>query len=358
MSEAAESPGNPPIRVAIAGLGKMGIMHASMISAIPGAEVAALVDHHANLGRQVASMLGKPAPHFQSIEECLAAIKPDGVIVSTPQFAHRAVAEACIRAGVGVFCEKPLAQNLAEAAAMADLAAHHPQIPAGIGFMLGHHPLFEKAAILAREGIIGRVISARASCYLSQVFAPNQGWTFTKSKAGGGVVINSGSHLLFVLNRILGPVKGVISRGSPVHNEVEDTFAAMVDFAGGAWGTVDISWSVPGYEFQTHDLRIEGTNGTIEVGNEILRLWLIEAAGGFSKGWTQMRRSEVEPRAALSLSPDYCGDEFYLEDLDFVSALREKRQPKIGWDQGLEIQRLLDALYRSMESGTYMEIRR
>ena len=64
------------------------------------------------------------------IETCLSSCKPDGVIVATPQFTHRSVAEACIRAGVGVLTEKPLAHTLDDARAMAKLASENPAIPA------------------------------------------------------------------------------------------------------------------------------------------------------------------------------------------------------------------------------------
>lgn len=346
-----------PVRIAIAGLGKMGIMHTSMIRAIPGAEVAGLVEPNASLGKQVASM-GAAVPCFPDIAACLREARPDGVIVSTPQFTHRAVAEACLEAGVAVLTEKPLAHTLADARAMLETSRRHPGVAAGVGYMLGHNPLFDEAARIVREGMLGTVKSCRASCYLSQVFKPSQGWTFTKDKAGGGVVINSGSHLLFVVQKVMGRAKGAMARALGVHNAVEDTFGALVDFESGAWGSINISWSVPGYEFQTHDLLIEGTNGTIEVGNEVLRLWLVEERDGYGKGWTERRRSETDPRAELSLSPDYCGDEFYLEDRDFVQAIAEGRQPRVGWEEGLRVQELLDALYRSADTRAYVEVER
>jgi predicted dehydrogenase len=300
--------------------------------------------------------MGAGAPHFNNIEACLAETHPDGVIVATPQFTHRAVAEACLRADVAVMVEKPLAHTLADARAMVEAARERPRVPTAVGLMLGFHPLFIEAARIIGDGTLGEIVSARASCYLSQVFAPNKGWTFTRAKSGGGVVINSGSHLLYAILLALGPARGVVARGSPVHNEVEDAFSALVDLERGCTASVDISWSVPGYEFQTHDLTVIGTNGALEVGNEVLRLWLVEAAGEYPKGWTERRRDATAPRAAFTLSPDYCGDEFYLEDLDFVNAIRDKRAPLVGWDVGLRVQESIDALYRSMESGQYVAL--
>ena len=56
------------------------------------------------------------------------------------------------------------------------------------------------------------------------------------------------------------------------------------------------------------------------------------------------------------MSPDYCGDEFYLEDEDFVHAIREKRQPRVGFEEALRVQEFLAALYASMESGNYTRV--
>lgn len=362
-----------PVRIAVAGLGKMGVMHAAMISRIPGAELVAAVDRSLASGKQLSSMTGRDLALFDSIEACLAEARPDGVIVCTPQSVHRAICEPCLRAGVAVLVEKPLAHTLADARAMAALARERPDVPAGVGFMLGHNPLLAEAARHVREGRLGAVRSARASCYLGQVFAPGKGWTFTRAAAGGGVLINSGSHLLFALLEILGPARAATARASGVHNEVEDTMTAIVDFESGVWASVDVSWSAPGYEFQTHDVALEGTAGALEFSNEALRLWLARPAGDLPRGWSEWRgpagatgpggesgsglatvttrRFEAEPRADFTLSPDYCGDEFLLEDLDFVEAIRDRRPPKVGWEQGLRVQELLDAIYRSAESG-------
>ena len=65
---------------------------------------------------------------------------------------------------------------------------------------------------------------------------------------------------------------------------------------------------------------------------------------------------ETEPKAAFSLSPDYCGDEFFLEDKDFVAAVREGRPPKVGVEQALLVQEFMDAMYRAMVSGQYVEL--
>jgi predicted dehydrogenase len=300
--------------------------------------------------------MGVEAPAFTDLAACLDAVRPEGVWIASPQSTHRALFEICLQRRVPVFCEKPLAHTLDDARAMVELAARHPEVPVAVGFMLAHNPLFDRAAELLAAGAIGQPRAFKASCRLSQVFQPMKGWTFTREAAGGGVLINSGCHLLYVLDRLFGRPAGCTARGRGVHNEVEDVFDAMIDFPAGLFGTLEVTWSVPGHETQTHDVEVIGTGGVVQVGNEWLRLWLRHAAGDHPAGWSQWARHEVAPRAAFSLSPDYCGDEFFLEDQDFIDAVHQKRAPKVDIARAWRIQQWLEMLYRAAESGKYTEM--
>lgn len=347
MTEAEDSRARPGF--AVVGLGKMGIMHTAMLGVVPGGGVSALVDRDEAAALQAQSM-GVQAKIFSELDACLDDAPPAGVFITTPQSTHRRLFETCIARGVPVFCEKPLAHDLADARAMAAAAAARPDLPVAVGFMLAHNPLFERAATMLKAGAIGGVKSFRASTRLSQVFGPLKGWTFTRETAGGGVLINSGCHLLWALRTLFGQPARVFVRASPVHSAVEDTLGALLEYPAGLWGMMEVTWSVPGHEFQTHDIEVIGTRGTIEVGNEVLRLWLHEKHGEWPEGWTQWFRSRELPRAEFSLSPEYCGDEFYLEVKDFVEAVRKGTRPKVTAADALEIQLQLDAIYRSADS--------
>jgi predicted dehydrogenase len=335
---------------AVVGLGKMGIMHAAMLGVVPGGLVAALVDQDAKLCDNVRSM-GVEVPSFSDLGACIDQVRPEGVWIATPQFTHRGLFEECLSRKIPVFCEKPLAHTLEDARAMLELARRHADVPVAVGYQMLHSPLLLKAAEIMAGGVLGTLKSFRASCRLSQVFAPKKGWTFTKERAGGGVVINSGVHVLSMLARLFGRPRSLVARGSGVHNEVEDTFGALLDYDSGLWGTLEMTWSVPGYDLQTNDVEVIGTGGTLEVGNQWLRLWLHHKAERYPAGWSQWGRGDVEPRASFNLSPDYCGDEFFLEDKDFVEAVHAGRQPRVNIEMAMLVQEILDGLYRSMASG-------
>jgi predicted dehydrogenase len=334
---------------AIVGLGKIGIMHTAMVRKVPGATLAALVDQVPKLGRHVQSMMGTPVPLFASIEEAMQQVPLKGAFVCTPQFAHRAVAEKCLEAGLDVFVEKPLAHNLEDARAMVEAWCRKPGAVVGVGFMKAHEGLYQEVGRLLREQALGALKGFEATCYLSQVFSPKKGWIYTQQRSGGGMVINSTCHLLHTLHRWFGPVRAVTARCQSVHStEVEDEATAELEYAE-IKGRLHTSWSVPGYEVETSTVRIEGEAGRLDVRHDGFRLELSRSAAGYYAG-THSRPRAAFDRAAFNLSPNYGGEGYYREDEDFVRACGERRPAGVGWEEGLFIQRVIDAIYRSKDS--------
>ncbi|OPZ22978.1 MAG: Glucose--fructose oxidoreductase precursor [candidate division BRC1 bacterium ADurb.BinA364] len=337
------------LALAVCGVGKMGVMHAAMISALPAARVAAIVDPDSRAARQLTGM-GAAAPVFASIEDAARGVALDAATIAAPSFAHRPIAEAALELGLHVFCEKPLAHTLADARALADAARARPDRRCAIGFMKGHQGLFLESARMLREGVLGEPRRFRASVYLSQVFGPMKGWTFTKERAGGGVLINTGIHLIHLCSMLFGRAVSAVCRARPMHSGVEDTLAAIVEYEGGVFGSIDMSWSVPGYDVEYSQILVEGSNGVLDLDDFRARLHLLEARGGAPKGWSETHQSQTD-RAAFSLTPEYCGEGYCQEIADFCAAIREGRRPRYDFADGLEMQRVVDALYRSAESG-------
>ena len=335
-------------RVAIAGLGKMGIMHSAMVSAIPDAEIVAVTDKQAQLAHHVAS-LGVKAPFVPSVEQMLDQTPLDAVFICTPAAAHLPVAEACLERGVHVFVEKPLADTLENARRMFDLAESAGVVHA-IGYMKGHYPLYQKMRALVQAGTIGRVHQTHAAVYLSQVFRPSKGWAYSKEVSGGGIVINSTSHLLFLLPWFLGKVTGVFARACSIHTGVEDVATIVLEFESGAVASVDTSWGVPGYPVEHTQILMIGEKGSIEITDERARLFLTRDEGEYRQGWTEFHRSDLD-RAPIDLSSDYGGEGYCNEDFDFIGCCASKGRPLVSWREGLEVQQVIDAIYRSIEGG-------
>jgi predicted dehydrogenase len=334
------------INCAIVGLGKIGILHAAMVRNIPGARLAALVDREPKLGGHVQSMMGTPIPFYTSMEEAIRHVPLQAVFVCTPQFAHRAVAEMCLEAGLDVFVEKPLAHSLSDAEALANVLERHPEKVAAVGFMKAHEGLYQEVARLLHEGSLGELHSFEATCYLSQVFKPKKGWIYAQNFSGGGMVINSTCHLLHSLQRWFGPVQGVTAHCRSIYStEVEDEASIELEFASLS-GRVHTSWSRPGYDVETSTVRIRGEAATLEVDDACLSLNLGRETGTQGEKEARWPRAHFE-RAAFNLSPNYGGEGYYREDEDFLQASLARRPARVGWDEGLAVQRVIDAIYRS-----------
>ncbi len=136
-------------RIAIVGAGKIGRVH--MAHAAREGELAGVADPSAD-GRQAAEAFGVPC--FDSPEEMLDRLRPDGVVLATPNRLHAPQALACIAARVPVLVEKPLADT-AEAAREVVVAAR----TAGVALLVGHHRR-HNPLIAAARAEIERVPSA------------------------------------------------------------------------------------------------------------------------------------------------------------------------------------------------------
>ncbi|MGH7730152.1 MAG: Gfo/Idh/MocA family protein, partial [Candidatus Eiseniibacteriota bacterium] len=331
-----------PVRVAVVGLGKMGVAHTAVLSMIPDCEVVGIADHHAPLGRTVRGM-GYRAPFFTSAVRMLAATRPDAVMVCTQQDVHLPIAKVALEAGAAVFVEKPLAHTLADAEALAQLSAR-TGLAVSCGYTLAYLPVFARA----RDAIpaIGTLRQARSSMHLSQVFGPRKGWMYDPARSGGGVVANISSHLLFLLDWYLGTPVEVRATWMKHYGAVEDELHGMMTLAGGAEVGFDSSWSVPGYPLSAVVIELEGENGTLLISNDAFELDLREAREGWPAGHTRVRHAELPQPARFDVN----GDGYYLEDAAFLAWATGGPPPPTTVQAALAVQRTMDALYRSAAS--------
>lgn len=334
-----------PVRVAVVGLGKMGVVHTAVLSMIPDCEVVGLSDRHAPLGRSLRGM-GHRAPFFSSAAKMIEKTAPDAVFVCTQPDAHYPVAKLALEAGCAVFVEKPLAHTLADAEALAALAASKGRAVA-CGFTLAYVPIFAAARQAVAAGALGAILQARSSMYLSQTFGPRKGWMYDPERSGGGVVANVSSHLLFLLQWMLGTPVQVRATWNRFFSRVEDELHGMMRLSGGAEVGFDSSWSVPGYPYSATVIEIDGTNGRLLVSNDALELELGAAAGGYPAGPTRLREADLPQPARFYLN----GEGYYLEDAAFLQWATGGPAPPITVEAAVNVQRVMTALYASARDG-------
>lgn len=328
-------------------MGKMGLSHASILSLLPDVELVACVDPSPQAAR-LARSVGVRASLVSSLDEALER-RPDAAFLCLPSSLNLRIARRCADAGVHVFLEKPLSNDLASAKEMLLLERDHPDLRFGIGFMGTHIPTFARAGEALRGGAIGDVASAVARAEQSIVTGRQAGWLFDRRASGGGAAMAIGSHAIVQVLRLLGPVAS-IERAACAYvtgNDVEDRLTAVARLEHGAPVDMVFDWSADDRPQMTVSLVVRGTAGTLRVSETWLELTTRD-------GTTATHVSELPDPARFYLG----GDGYAVEDERFVARCRAGGPAEVTWSDGHRVQEVLDALYRAAERGAPVELLR
>ncbi len=209
------------LRIGLIGAGHFGRFHALKVKAAPRATLAGLHDPEPARAQALARETGAPA---MALEPLLAAC--DAVIIAAPAEAHFALAEAALAAGRHVLVEKPIAATLAQADALAALAAAR-----GLVLQVGHLVRYsaEYRAVAER---MGRPLYIEATR-----IAP-----FKPRGTDVSVILDLMIHDLdLVLALVDSPIVSVDAVGAPIASVHEDIANARVRFENGCVATITAS---------------------------------------------------------------------------------------------------------------------
>lgn len=252
-------------RSAVVGTNVVGMTHLRAIQATPTCELAAVCDLQPQRARVALGKLGREdVPVYTSPSGMLAKEKLDVVHICTPSGSHLDVAREAMKGGVNVICEKPLEVTLDRCDAMLEAAAKHKVRLAGI-FQYRWNEANAAIHAAIEQGRFGRIAWAGS---FTPWWRPDEyfsagDWRGTWRMDGGGAIMNQSIHAIDLVQWFAGDVKTVSAyAGQRVHLqiEVEDTLAASLQFASGAFGTiVGTTAMYPGAAVR---VEIGGENGT------------------------------------------------------------------------------------------------
>jgi len=242
-----------PVGLAVSGLGSIGRKHAELIKAHRVCELVGLCDvdsSHMSVAEQF------DVPFYQHIEELLERERPEGAIIATPNGSHAAIAEVCARRSVHVLIEKPIAETLAAAHRIVDVADD-----TGIRVLVGHHrrhsPLIQEARAIVKSGALGKLVGVSM---LWALLKPADYFEIDwrcRHPGGGPTCINL-IHELDSLRFICGEIRQVYAQASSAIRklDVEESLSITLSFDSGALGSVFASDTTPSpwsYEVTTQE---------------------------------------------------------------------------------------------------------
>lgn len=321
--------------VGIIGFGKRGILHASMVNINPDAEWRAVCDTNAQLLTCMQNFYPN-IPFFSDLDEMLEQIILDTIFICTPEDTHLSLVKKLIQKNMNIFVETPLADSLASSEKMVNLISDKDNVYS-LGYYFPFKALFQKAKDLLDFGILDSVKRFRASLYCTLA---------QSSLCPKRIIANRISSFFHLIYWLFGPVKSLYGRASHKLTEGRSGVTLIMDHSSGLMGLLELSWSRPGYPLPTVKISVEGTGGTLEISDDDLKLYLYKKRGGFERGWTTINISDLSSPSRFFLSEEG----YYEGNSSFIESCSEKKKSAIGWEDGLEIMRMIEAVQFSIDS--------
>jgi len=288
-----------------------------------------------------------------------------------PNSAHVDPTIAALEADTHVLCEKPLAPTLDGAQRMADAAASSDAL-AGIGFNYRFVPAVQYAKRLVDAGELGDIRHARfryLQDWLVDADAP-WSWRLDADAAGSGALGDLGAHSFDLARFLVGDVDAVSghtetfvdervpeSGGDPRPVTVDDAFAAHAEFENGAMGTFEASRYATGRK-NGHTFELDGSDGAVRF--DLQRLNELEVKREDGRGFETVLVTEADdPYGDHWWPPGHVlgwEHSFVHENYEFLSAVADDGAFAPDFEDGLAVQRLLDAVERSDESRQWVSV--
>ncbi len=342
------------LKVAVIGAGVIGRTHIDTLSKARGVGLSAIVDPTPAAGALAAQ---HQVPHFTDLDALVTAGLCEAAIVASPNDTHVPIAGRLLEAGIPILLEKPVASSLAEAAALAAVAAR-TGVPVLVGHHRRHNPLIKTAKRAITDGAIGPLVMATVTCaMLKQPDYFDVAWR-RDPEQGGPLLINA-IHDIDLLRHFFGEIATVqgthsnATRGLPV----EDTTAAILTFAQGGLATLALSdaavgpwsWEVSSGEnpgrFPKHDHithLYSGRTGGLSLPD--LSLWTYAPGGNWTHPLTQQRLEAGT------------GDTYIAQAEHFRAVVRGEAAPLVTCQDGIANMHVVAAIKRSAATGQLVRL--
>ncbi len=344
------------IKVGIIGVGNIAHSHIQAYQKNPNVELYAFCDINPKQLQHMSEKFGVTRT-FTNKEEMLALPELDAVSVCTWNSAHAECSIAALEAGKHVLCEKPMATGAEEARRMKAAAEKNGKL-----LMIGFVRRFgNDCAVLQdfiSEGFFGELYYAKAT-YLRRNGCPG-GWFGEKARSGGGPLIDLGVHVIDLVRYLMGNPKPVsvygvtyqklkdrrelkdekeyVAASKTDHDiyDVEDLASAMIRFDNGAALSVETSFSLNLKE-DTGNIELFGTKAGAKLSPE---LEIYNETNGYMTDIT------LRKPTALSF------DGLFEGEIDhFVDCVQNGTACKAPAEDGIQLMRILDAVYESARTG-------
>ena len=340
-------------RVAVIGLGGIAQTHMTALRTMDDVEVVAGCDILPERNNNFRDRWGVHAL-FTDWKQMLAEVKPDGVDVCTPNGVHSQPTIDALNAGAHVICEKPMALDPSQCQAMIDAAKKNNK-KLTVGFQYRYHPNTQFVKRAAETGEFGDVMFVRCQA-LRRRGIPNWGVFGQKHLQGGGPMIDIGVHCVEMAHYVMGSPKPVAATGN------------CWTFMGDKPSSVVSQW--PNWDYKTYTVEdtaighIRFDNGAIlhleasfcaHIEKDTWTFQLMGTKGGCT--WDPPMIFKDEAGTMINSVPGFLPNHsdfpamFKIKLRNWVDACTKNGTNSAPGEAGLDVQKILDGVYRSAANG-------
>ena len=344
------------VRIAVVGAGLIGHRHIEEIKKSKACQLASIVDP-CPPAMFAKTVLGAGVSVYESIAEMLAADRPDGIVLATPNQLHADQGMECIRAGIPTLVEKPIAHTLSAGIRLCEAAE-----AAKVKILVGHHrlhsPILRQATKVTQSGLLGRIVGVMGSAvfYKPDSEGYYDGPNAWRREPGGGPILINLIHEIGNLRALVGEIVAVQAFSSNATRgfKVEDTVDINLKFENGALGSFLLSdtagcaksWEQTSQENKDYPTypnedcyTIVGSFGSLSIPTMRLKYYSKAEDRSWYKPF-ECRVLEVQRKDPLAEQIEH-----------FASVIRGECEPLVSARDGLQNLRVVDAVLEAAATG-------
>jgi len=332
------------MKIAFTGTGYINKVHAQAAQNL-GLDLVAVVNHKPESMADFGERFGI-AQQYETVEALLRAGEVEALVVSTPNYLHAPQTIAALKAGVHVMVEKPMSMNTAEAEEMCEASEK-----SGALLMVAHCWRFDPDVVWLKKQAkkLGRIIRTKGMGVHTH-WGPS-GWFTQKQFAGGGAMADMGIHALDTGRFLLDDPKptAVYAKIGTFYKDfdVDDTGITIVEWDNGATSYIESGWWQPHADGLEAATQLYGTQGFGQLFPTKLELPNVKEA-----------KIDVVDSGFEFPRKEHCPQSLYDDQLKyFVECIEKNQTPVPGGLEGLMNMKVVDAAYKSSETGKVVEIK-
>ena len=363
--------------VGIIGIGAQANLFVPACKANPHAEIVGLSEVREGAAESFARIHDIDVSIFSDYRELLAMDGLDAVIIITPNNVHAPMSIAAAEAGKHVLCEKPMATKLTDAEAMV-AAAKKADVRGMVGYTLPFYRATRFLHYVLQSEDLGRVYHVRAfrvQGWLSDPAAPMR-WRLNREAAGTGALGDLASHAIALaqflvpndITRVTGMTTTFVNERSSATDpqkketvDVDDAVMFCAEFDNGALGVFQATRYATGRPDHWR-IEIDAEKGAVVFDSLDPRVLLNLSQGpARHAGWVELqipRQYRVPGQYGMGAQGPYAeAMAAQQNEVDhFVDCIRSGQTPAPSFADGLKIERIMDAVVRSSQTGAAVDL--